>query len=52
MVRAGMAWAIVGCSRGGIQQEAEAKAAGGGAHPHDCQPRVGVAGAPPPGSDF
>ena len=30
-----MAWAIVRCSRDYIQQEAEAKAAGGGVHSHD-----------------
>ena len=43
MVRAGMAWAIVGCSRGGIQQEAEAKAAGGSVHSRDCDLRAGRA---------
>ena len=36
-----MAWAIVGCSRGGIQQEAEAKAAGSGVHPRDGEPARG-----------
>ena len=35
MVRAEMAWAIVHYSRDYIQQEAEAKAAGGGVHSHD-----------------